>query len=393
MRWASTVSADEDLERAVAKAASSLRGELDGRDVDLLLAFVSHHHHDRYADLPALLRRALPHRHLLGCSASGVIGNGHEIEGGAALSLTAASLPGVELQPLRARLADLPDADASPRAWSGMLGIEPEPPPVFLLLVDPFSLPAPQLLSGLDYAYPPSPKAGGLASGAVRPGENALYLDDEVARDGAVGLALRGDLRVRVLVAQGCRPIGKPLRVTRGRDNVVTELEGRPALQVVQELAADLSERDRELARQSLFLGFETDRLGGADRPEFLIRNIVGLDPASGSMAIGDLVRGGQLVQFHVRDATASAEDLDQHLDRLVTATGDDPPRGGLLFSCVGRGAGLYGRPGHDSDSLRAHLGDVPLGGFFCNGEIGPVGGTTFLHGYTSVFALFWPRR
>jgi small ligand-binding sensory domain FIST len=93
------------------------------------------------------------------------------------------------------------------------------------------------------------------------------------------------------------------------------------------------------------------------------------------------------VVQFHLRDARTSADDLDQLLARHRGT-----PAGSLLFSCLGRGTHLYGRADHDTDLVRRHFGDVPLGGFFCNGEIGPVQGTTFLHGYTSAFGLFRPR-
>lgn len=393
MLWTSAAATDRNTEDAVAAAAAAVERGLEGQTPDLLVVFATQHHAERFRDLSGMLRAALPHGHLLGCSAGGVIGGGHEIEGQPALSLVAASLPGVTIEPIRADGIRLPDDDASPRAWYDEIRVDPEPPPKFLLLADPFTFPAQKFLTGLDYAFPLSPKVGGLASGADRPGANALFLEGEVHGRGLVGVAMRGDLRMRIVVAQGCRPIGRPLRVTRGQGNVVAELEGRPALQIVQELAAGLPEHDRELARQSLFLGFEMTRLRADREPDFLIRNIVGLDPRSGSLAIGETVRGGQLVQFHIRDARTSADDLSQHLARFAPAAGQPVPRGSLLFSCVGRGFSLYGQPDHDSAAFHQHFGDVPLGGFFCSGEIGPVAGTTFLHGYTSAFALFSPLQ
>jgi len=191
-------------------------------------------------------------------------------------------------------------------------------------------------------------------------------------------------------VAQGCRPIGEPMFVTRCRDNLLLALDGRPPREVLQGLHSRLAGRDRQLIRESLFLGVAMrDAASEYRQGDFLIRNVMGIDPSSGALAVGASLRENEIVQFHLRDARTSAEDLDCLLSRH-----QQEPRalGSFLFSCLGRGLHLYGRPNHDADAFRRHLGEVPLGGFFCNGEIGPVQGTTFLHGYTSSFGLFRPR-
>ena len=162
---------------------------------------------------------------------------------------------------------------------------------------------------------------------------------------------------------------------------------------VLQDLFRTLSERDRQLMGNSLFLGVVMDEL--LDNPaqgDFLIRNVVGMDQRTGSLAIGEMLREGQLVQFHLRDAETSAQDLSIVLERYAVDNRENDVPGALLFSCLGRGEYLYGRPNHDTEIFQEKLGQVPLGGFFCNGEIGPVGGTTFLHGYTSSFGLFRSR-
>jgi len=232
----------------------------------------------------------------------------------------------------------------------------------------------------------------GVASGGRQPGSHALYLGDAVHRAGLVGVALSGNLAVDTIVAQGCRPIGEPMFVTAADRNVIRGLDGRPPLAVLEALHERLDPRDRQLARHSLFLGIvmKEDRVE-YHQGDFLIRNLVGIDPTSGALAIGALVESGAVVQFHLRDATTSAEDLTALLRRHRGAA-TTPVQGALLFSCLGRGQFLYGHPDHDSAAFRAELGAVPLGGFFCNGEIGPVHGTTFLHGYTSAFALFRGR-
>jgi small ligand-binding sensory domain FIST len=125
---------------------------------------------------------------------------------------------------------------------------------------------------------------------------------------------------------------------------------------------------------------------------DFLIRNVAGADPESGSIWIGHQLRQNQVVQFHLRDARTSAEDLAHILAELNDELEQREPAGALLFSCTGRGEGLYGLADHDSGSFRSNIGASPLGGFFCNGEIGQVGGTAFIHGYTSAFAVFRAR-
>ena len=233
-----------------------------------------------------------------------------------------------------------------------------------------------------------------MASGGQQPGSNALMLDGEVHRSGAVGLAFQGDVVIDTIVAQGCRPIGKPMNLTRCKDNVLLELDGSPALEVLRDLYQVLSERDRELARNSLFLGVVMDEFQEYPQlGDFLIRNIVGMDPRSGALAIGERLREGQIVQFHLRDAQTSTEDLTAMVNQYRDRYRETGVEGALLFSCLGRGVYLYGQPDHDTGIFRDLMGEIPVGGFFCNGEIGPVQGTTYLHGYTSSFGLFRHRE
>jgi small ligand-binding sensory domain FIST len=201
-------------------------------------------------------------------------------------------------------------------------------------------------------------------------------------------VALTGDLIMDTIVAQGCRPVGMPLFITRSRGNLILELDGRPPVDLIEELHASLSESDRALMRHSLFLGLAAaQHRQSYHRGDFLIRNLLGVDADQGALAVAGELRSNEVVQFQLRDASTSAEDLIELLQ-----VHDQTPSGALLFSCLGRGVNLYGRSGHDSDLFRRRVGPVPLGGFFCNGEIGPVQGQTRLHTYTSCFGLFRPR-
>ncbi len=384
MQWASVVSTEQDTASAFHAAAAVLRGQLKTAP-DLIVAFVSTHHREHYRDIPALARREFPSALLLGCSAGGVIGGGKEIEQRPGISLTAAALPDVTLTPFQL-------TDDSLSAWQQHIALPPEATPHFLLLAEPFTCDPEPFLRDLDRVYPASGKIGGLASGAREPGENTLFLGGDALGAGLVGVALSGSVEMDTIVAQGCRPIGQPMFVTRCDRNVIWELDGQPALQVLQDLYGQLAPADQELARNSLFVGLVmNEHRHEYKQGDFLIRNIVGMDAERGLLAIGALLHDGAVLQFHLRDAKTSAHDLE-HMLSTYTARGETRPAGALLFSCLGRGRYLYGEPDHDTNAFRDHLGAVPLGGFFCNGEIGPVQGTTFLHGYTSAFGLFRPR-
>ena len=392
MKWASAISELSTMQEALEQCAASIRDQL-GEPPQLAVAFVSPHYQPDYGRVGAMLSELLAAGHTFGCSGGGIIGAGLEVEQRPALSVTAAALPGVDIEAFHLDGDRLPDLDAGPDKWTELLGVSEDQDPQFVLLADPFSFPVQNLIMGLDFAYPRAAKIGGLASGAQRPGDNALFLDGEVHDSGAIGLALHGNIMVDTVVAQGCRPIGDAMRITSSQRNILAELDGKPPMAVLQDLFRGLSERDRQLMGHSLFLGVVMDEF--IDTPvqgDFLIRNVVGMDQRSGSLAIGEMLKEGQLVQFHLRDAETSAQDLTFVLERYAADNRENEVPGALLFSCLGRGEYLYGRPNHDTEIFRDKLGQVPLGGFFCNGEIGPVGGTTFLHGYTSSFGLFRSR-
>lgn len=410
MRWSSGVSAQPDTAIAVGEAAEAVLRGLGGLQPDLVLAFLSAQHAEAWTDVPALVAQRLPRALLVGCSAGAVLGAGVELEQRPGVALVAAVLPGVELRPFHLEAEQIPPLDAGPPAWLERLGLRasdgvPDPPleeTHFVLLPDPFSIEVDVLLASLDAAFPRGAKVGGLASGGQRPGSHALWLSGRTVRSGAVGVALRGNVTVDTLVSQGCRPIGPPLLVTRCEKHFVLELDGKSPVVALTEIAAGLDERDRELFRHTLSMGIEIRDQEEYGPGDFLIRQIVGLDPERGALAVATVPHPWQVVQFHIRDGNSSAEELSRRLDRYQRDHVEEMPAGALLFSCVGRGLQLYGRGNHDSELFASYLPGVPLGGFFSNGEIGPgpvwskdgkvAGGASYLHGFTSSFGLFRPR-
>ena len=392
MKLASAVSDQTSLETAIEECVSSVRNELGELSPDLAVVFVSSHFASEYRQVPAMLREKLGSVFLFGCSAGGVIGGGREVEHRPGFSLTVAHLPGVELSPFHLESQDLPDMDAAPDAWENALKVKAGSDPKFLLLIDPFSFPASNFLMGMDYAFNSSVKIGGMASGGNSPGDNALFLGNEAHDSGVIGVAMTGNIALDTVVAQGCRPVGQLMSITKSEQNLLMELDQRPPLELVRELYTSSSQRDQELMQSSLFLGILMDDLTEEPKHgDFLVRNVVGIDSKSGVMAIGETLREGQRVQFHLRDSLTSTDDLAELLTRYSGEEHNTRGEGALLFSCLGRGEYLYGYPDHDTNMFRDKVGPIPLGGFFCNGEIGPVGSTTFLHGYTSSFGIFRP--
>ncbi|NEU73744.1 hypothetical protein PI95_014535 [Hassallia byssoidea VB512170] len=394
MQWANALSTRPSLEAAVAdvvqRAVSSLTAP-----ADLGLVFISSAFTSEYSRLLPLLAEKLSVPVLIGCSGGGVIGTTdkgqtQELEAEPALSLTLAHLPGVNIQPFHIVAEELPDLDGPPNPWLDLVGVPSSPTPQFILLSGSFSSGINDLLQGLDFAYPGSVTVGGQASGGGMNGRIALFCNDRLYREGTVGLALTGNIVLETIVAQGCRPIGKPLQVTKADRNIIIELDEQVPLVVLRDLIGSLSDADRMLAQNSLFVGVAMDEFKLAlQQGDFLIRGILGVDPSAGAIAIGDRVRPGQRLQFHLRDAEASAEDLELLLQQYQDQSASEPSAvAALMFSCLGRGEGLYGKPNFDSQLFRRYLNDIPIGGFFCGGEIGPVAGSTFLHGYTSVFGI-----
>lgn len=361
-------------------------------DGDLITLFLTAHYEDELSDIVARLRQSYPRAVLIGCTAESIIGNALEIEGRPAMSMLVASLPGVEVHPFHVSHPQHARARAS-QNWEPLLGVCGESEPVILGMADPYRFDVLTFVEDINEALPGAPVLGGIASAADGPGQNALILDDAIHREGLVGVALTGDLRVDAVVSQGCRPIGRPFIVTKSQDRFIRELGGKVAWERLQEVIAELRPDEEQAAQQALFVGRAINEYKpDFKRGDFLIHTLLGVERNTGALAIAGMPRIGSTVQFHIRDAESADEDL-RHM--LAPFRGPQAPSvaGALLFSCNGRGSRMWpGVPHHDAGVLREHLGDVPTAGFFCAGEFGPVGGRNFVHGFTASIALFRPR-
>ena len=395
LRFVSTITDQKDPALAARAAAEEAAKQLQGASCDAVFLFVSALYETDWKPILRQIRRRLGNPLLLGCAGGGILGGTQELEFTPALSLAAAHLPRVKPHLFRIWPEDLEEPQGA-GFWIEKLGCPPAQEPIGILLPEPFSCDVTGLVGALNGTYPKMPLIGGLASGAERAGGNALFLNDEVIPEGAVGILLTGDIQLATVVSQGCRPIGPPCIVTAAQDNVILELASQPATQFLQKLYAELSPVDQTLARRALFVGIvmneQKDRF---QRGDFLIRNLIGMDPGTGAILIGDQIQVGQTVQFQVRDGQAAREDLQHLLNGRKNSLENRSPAGGLLFNCLGRGRDLYGEPHVDLRTLQAALGKgrskdpFPIAGFFCNGEIGPVAGRNFIHGFTASLGLF----
>ena len=386
--FASGMSRNKNWHEALSEAAAQVKRGLAGASCDLLIVFVSENYDDFDASqFASSLTHFVPSGTTIGCNSSGVIAGSKEVEMEPALTMLAMHLEGVNIYPFQLNESDLTPVNESSELIN-TLDIFPPDKPRFIVFGDPGSFDIVKFLQLANEAYKGLPVTGGLASGAVMGVPNWMCLNGVAFREGLVGVALTGDITFDILVSQGCRPIGKSYAITKAENNVLYELAGRPALEVVRELIESLSPEDRKLAEFSLSVGLVMNEKQSAfKRGDFLIRNLVGFDPDANALMIGSLLKVGQTLQFQVRDAATSAEDLD-HFLRDMPKT-DPAPRGAMLVSCCGRGRNFYGTPDHDAKAVQTFHGPLPLAGFFANGEIGPVGAKNFVHGYTSSLVIF----
>jgi small ligand-binding sensory domain FIST len=379
-RIGSGLSRAESAAEAARDASRTASDALDGAPVDLAFAFLSPHHLERAGDASDVVRAELAPRHLVGCVAQGIVGGPHEIEDGASLAVWAASLPDAEIDVFHAEPVET-------GSGLGVVGFpEPEGAALVALLADPYTFPAGGFLDRLNEEWPSLPVVGGIAVGGEEAGSQALLLEDGAHTGGAVGAVLR-NVRVRTVVSQGCAPIGRDAVVTRAEGNVVYELAGQPAVERLKEELEALPVERQLLAARGLLAGLVIDENKPSyQRGDYLMRGLLGADDETGAIAVAERVRVGQTMRFHVRDAASADEDLRLSLEQAVAGV---QPAGALLFTCNGRGRGMFPVPDHDARLVREVLGGDAIAGFFCGGEIGPVGGQTFVHGFTATLALF----
>ncbi len=369
--------------------AEQLRGRLDAGRVSLGLVFMSPRFFGQAAQVLELLRVHAQVPLLAGCSSPSLIVGDQEVEGEAGLVLGLYSLPGATLEAVHFTQEQVEEA-TGPGYWHMETGIGPEQINGWLTFADPFHLDGEAWLRGWNEAYAPLPIAGGLATGDAAEQRTQVYLNGQVWEEGGVGIAIGGEVALASVISQGCTPIGDTWTITKAERNLIHQIGNRSAYEVLAETVNQLPEKEQRKSRGNLFVGLVINEyLEEFHRGDFLIRNLIGADPKSGVIAVGAFPRPGQTIQFQRRDAATGTEDITALLGRARQQLAGKALYGACLCSCNGRGHRLFGEPSHDARHVQAQLGPLGLAGFFCNGEIGPVGERNFLHGYTASLALF----
>jgi small ligand-binding sensory domain FIST len=377
-------------ENALQQWAETLRSRLRANQVSLGLVFLAPKLFPHAAQVLEILQVHARVPLLVGCSSQSLIAGGNEIEESAGVVLGLYSLPGAELKACYFTQEQVELAD-QPGYWQGVTGTVPEKTNGWLVFVDPFHLDSEAWLNSWNRSFPSTPTFGGLASGDFAEQRSQVYLNGEVYDEGGVAISIGGEIGLAGITSQGCTPIGDTWTLTRVDQNIIHEIGNRPAYEVLAETVSGLAPEEQRKARGNLFIGLVVvnEYLEDFHRGDFLIRNLLGADPRSGSIAVGALPRLGQTVQFQRRSASAANEDMKELIARARKRLEPGFVYGGCLCSCNGRGQNLFGRPDHDAQMVQEELGPLGLAGFFCNGEIGPVGDRNFLHGYTASLALF----
>jgi len=369
--------------------AENLRRQLPAPRVSLGLVFMSPKMFPFARQALEILRVHARIPLLAGCSGAGLIAGAQEIEDAPGLVLALYSLPGAELTGFRFTQEQVEQSGES-GYWHQETGVEPARTNGWLVFIDPFHLDSESWIRSWNEAYAPLPAFGGLASGALNQQTAQVYLNGDVFEDGGVAISVGGDVKLEGVISQGCTPIGESWTLTRVEKNLIHQIANRPAYAVLNETFQKLSPDEQRKTHNNLLIGLVVNEYReDFHRGDFLVRNLIGGDPQSGVLAVGALPRMGQMMQFQRRDAAAATEDMNEMLTSARTQLGGATIYGGCLCCCNGRGKHLFGRASHDAEMVQERLGPLGLAGFFCNGEIGPVGGKNYLHGFTASLALF----
>jgi small ligand-binding sensory domain FIST len=391
MRIVSAISSLSSQDAMLHDLEEQLKSSLQNQPPDLLLIFASSTLIDRFADIVSQLKSRIAPGNLLAVSAESVIGNDQELERTPAVSALAMSL-GKSVRINTFHIAE--------EEWSTLLTddealqtrLNTDDLRAFFMAADPFTTPVVQFLDACSRLFPAAPVLGGMASGMAHAGEARLAIggaDDEVFSSGLVGVAFSGNIEIDCVVSQGCRPVGPMFEITRSEKNVIEQLDGKPALVAIDDMINRLPVHDRQLlAIGGLHVGRVVDPgKGNFGKGDFLIRSLLGVKRESGAIVVADVIRTGQTVQFHLRDAKSAEEDMRLLLEGEIQLA--EPPAAAVLVTCNSRGTRFFDMPHHDVTLTRQILGNIPIAGFFAAGELGPIAQKNFIHGHTAALALF----
>lgn len=372
-----------------------LHETLDGHTTapDLVVLFAS----TNYApDYPELVREAWYRSGagcLVGSSSRGTIGRSASFETEPSMSMLALWLPGATLTPVRLHQSML-DVIDDPETWDALYGPPAAETRGWITFADPYRMDVQEALLRLRTRYPGVPVVGALSSTMEQDRRTWVFFDNQVYDEGGVAVALGGPYDLEVVVSQGADPVGEPWTITGVERNLITSISNRPALDVMHDTIASFPEDERADVERNLMLGFPMDEYQDRFyRGDFVMRGLLGVDEERSALVVGSIPRNGQTVQFQLRDASSSSMDLQQVLVDARALVGDGEVVAGVMCTCKGRGAAMFGRPDHDARAVRTAFGEMPFAGMFSFGEIGPVRGVAALNGFAMSLGVIVHRR
>ncbi len=383
------LSTSSTTKRAAYEAAEQAVASLEDRRADFAIVFATAEHGEALPDLVDAISGAVSTPYVAGCSAAGVLVGPLEIEAGPAIGVLAVRSDAIRGTPFL--FQDTGDAGLTAGREAGQrLLTSRGTDDLVLVWPDPHVIRPDRLLQGLDATLGPVPVAGGAASSAF-PGGATFQFSGSQASSGCVsGLRLGGTFRHQLALTQGCRPLGAPMRITRAHENLLLEVDGISAYEALRAAAPSQFFDDPESTMNALTIALLPEPGESVLRPgEYLVRNIVAVDPDTGVIAVAATCEEGQSILFALREPSAAEEDVLRMAERVAAAEPSGGYKFGLYFNCLARGRSLYGREGVDSAALARHLPGVPLLGFSCNAEIAPLRGANHLFTYTGVLVLF----
>tara|TARA_B100000700_G_scaffold290840_1_gene349261 strand:- start:5612 stop:6778 length:1167 start_codon:yes stop_codon:yes gene_type:complete len=382
-RFASTVVTSLEWQAALEQQCHDLASSF-ASGVDLLVVFVSPHFQPELEEIVGVLTAVLSPRHMIGSTGESIVADAVEIEGTPAISVWCASLPDTQVDSMRLTFERTPDGGTF-IGWPESLSGKWSEDAVMLLVGEPFSFPADGLLTRLEEDRPGLPVVGGMASGFHSPNENRIIVGEDVFNNGAAVIILQHGVKTHTIVSQGCRPIGDRFVITQVEQNTLLGLGGKPALDVLKGLYEELPNHEQAAMQGGFHIGrVVSEYQDEYQMGDFLIRNVLGVDPDQKAVVVADFLRVGQTIQFHIRDNESASLELNQLVSQI-----EEPTAAALLFTCNGRGTRLFDVASHDAAAVSNHLGSIPIAGFFAQGELGPVGGKNFLHGFTASSIVF----
>jgi small ligand-binding sensory domain FIST len=351
---------------------------------DIAVVFAGiRHDADEYAGVLNAVRRTIPRASVIGCSATGVLTAGEELENGDAVAVLALAGEPALPAPL---LVEGVRGDA--RLAGARLGRQirqvlggDERGAAVVLLVDPAELDATDFVAGIADVAPDLLVTGGGASGSEA-GSRVFY-EGAARADACVALVIPPALRPGFGMTQGCQALGDPLTITAADGNLILEIEGRSPLE-----ALDRALSDPGLRRMTPHLMAGIGELGADGRSDYVVRPFAIADGARPALAVADAVRAGQTIRFTMRDAIGARDDMKAMLDELAEARPQGGPAFGIYFNCALRGSELYGQPGLDPELIRRRFGKFPVAGIESSFEIAPACGRPRIHMFTGVLVL-----